>query len=82
MSSSFAKFSVSTPPPASNSPPLPSSTVRRSTIQGEDVNRSSVKRGGPLRRTSMLASLPSANQPNTAPVNQEDIIHEDDDLND
>jgi len=72
MSASFAKFSMSGPPPEGAAP-----VQRRSTMQPED--RSSVKRTGPLRRTSMLATLPSSGGPAATPPS-EPMIHEDEDL--
>lgn len=76
MSSSFAKFSMASPPPA-GAPGV----ARRSTMQPEEIARSSVKvRTGPLRRTSMLATL-SSNVPTSAPaVPSEPTVHEDDKL--
>jgi len=76
MSSSFAKFSVNSPPPTITAP-----AARRSTMQPEDIARASVKRAGPLRRTSMLASLSSGSTTPPA-VPTEPMIHEDVDLND
>jgi ankyrin repeat protein len=75
MSSSFAKFSMSTPAP------VVAPAVRRSTMQPEDT-RVSVKRA-PLRRTSMLAGLASGSNPapsSTPP--SEPMIDENDDLKD
>lgn len=76
MSSSFARFSVNSP-----APNVAPAANRRSTMQPEDIARASVKRTGPLRRTSMLASLPSSGSPAAVPPS-EPMIHEDDNLDD
>lgn len=61
ISSSFARFSMQSPPPVATQP-----TARRATLQ-PDSHASLKLRAGPLRRTSMLATL-SSSVPVSAPI--------------